>query len=200
DDAFRLLTSGSRTALARHRTLRATMEWSFGLLGGREQVLLRRLSVFAGSFSLAAAEAVCAADPLVAEDILDGVTALVDKSLVYMIAGDGIARYQLLETVRQYSCEQLRDAGEAGSIERRHAEYFLGVIEEASPRLFGGETEPGLLARLGADNDNFRTAAAWTVHGEGHGEMGLRFSAAFFWYWYGSTMHFGAGQFREGRR
>ena len=200
DDAFRLLTSGSRTALARHRTLRATMEWSFGLLGAREQVLLRRLSVFAGSFSLDAAEAVCVGDPLDAEDILDGVTALVDKSLVYMIAGDGIARYQLLETVRQYGMERLRDAGETEAIERRHAEYFLDVIEAAAPKLYGGETEPGLLARLGADNDNLRIAAAWTVHGKGHGEMGLRFADALFWYWYGSTMHFGAGQFREGRR
>jgi len=200
DDAFRLLTSGSRTALARHRTLRATMEWSFGLLGAREQVLLRRLSVFAGSFSLDAAEAVCVGDPLDAEDILDGVTALVDKSLVGMTPGDGIARYQLLETVRQYGFEQLRDAGEAEAIERRHAEYFLDVIEAAAPRLFGGETEPGLLARLGADNDNLRIAAAWTVHGQGHGEMALRFAGALFWYWYGSTMHFGAGQFREGRR
>jgi non-specific serine/threonine protein kinase len=200
DDAFRLLTSGSRTALARHRTLRATMEWSFGLLGAREQVLLRRLSVFAGSFSLDAAEAVCVGDPLDAEDILDGVTALVDKSLVGMAAGDGVARYNLLETVRQYGLERLRDAGEADAIERRHAEYFLGVIEAAAPDLFGGEHEPGILARLGADNDNLRLAAAWTVRGTGHGEMALRFADALFWYWYGSTMHFGAGQFREGRR
>src|SRR5262249_30069510 len=80
DDAFRLLSSGSRTALPRHRTLRATMEWSFGLLTPREQVLLRRLAVFASSFSLEAAEIVCAGDPLDSEDILDGVTALVDKS------------------------------------------------------------------------------------------------------------------------
>lgn len=200
DDAFRLLTTGSRTALARHRTLRATMEWSFELLGGREQVLLRRLSVFAGSFSLDAAEAVCVGDPLDAEDILDGVTALVDKSLVGMTAGDGIARYQLLETVRQYGLERLRDAGEDEAIERRHAEYFLDVMEAAAPKLFGGETEPGLLARLGADNDNIRIAAAWTVHGTGHAEMALRFADSLFWYWYGSTMHFGAGQFREGRR
>jgi predicted ATPase/DNA-binding SARP family transcriptional activator len=200
DDAFRLLTSGSRTALARHRTLRATMEWSFGLLGAREQVLLRRLSVFAGSFSLDAAEVVCAGESLDPEDILDGVTALVDKSLVGMTAGDGIARYQLLETVRQYGNERLRDAGEAEAIERRHAEYFLDVIETAAPDLFGGEAEPGLLARLGPDNDNLRIAAAWTVRGTGHGEMALRFAGALFWYWYGSTMHFGAGQFREGRR
>ena len=96
DDAFRLLTSGSRTALPRQRTLRGTMDWSYSLLEPREQALLRRLAVFAGSFSLEAAEAVCVGDPLEAEDILDGVHALVDKSLVVMNAGDGAARYHLL--------------------------------------------------------------------------------------------------------
>jgi DNA-binding SARP family transcriptional activator len=200
DDAFRLLTSGNRTALPRHRTLRATMEWSFGLLANREQVLLRRLAVFAGTFSLDAAEAVCAGDPLDAEDILDGVTALVDKSLVTMTAGDGVARYRLLETVRQYGIERLRDAGELEVLEAHHASYFLDVIEKAAPKLFGGESEPGILARLGTDNDNLRAAAGWTVHGEGRARMALRFADAFFWYWYGSTMHFGPGLFREGRR
>jgi predicted ATPase/DNA-binding SARP family transcriptional activator len=200
DDAFRLLTSGNRTALPRHRTLRATMEWSYGLLGAREQVLLRRLAVFAGSFSLDAAEAVCAGDSLDAEDILDGITGLVDRSLITMIAGDGVARYRMLETVRQYGLERLREAGDAEQGEERHARYFLGVIEAAAPRLFGGEHEPGLVARLAADNDNLRSAAAWTVRTEGHGEMALRFAANLFWYWYGSTMGFGAGLFREGRR
>lgn len=201
DDAFRLLTAGSRTALPRHRTLRATMEWSFALLGTREQALLRRLSVFAGSFSLDAAEFVCAGHPLEAEDILDGVAALVDKSLVMMEPGDGVARYRLLETVRQYGLERMDEAGERDTFEARHAQYFLDVIEAAAPFLFGGETEPGLLARLGPDNDNLRVAAAWTVHGDAsRTEMALRFADAFFWYWMGSTMHFGAGQFREGRR
>src|SRR5688572_7170668 len=129
DDAFRLLTAGSRTALPRHRTLRATMEWSFGLLGAREQVLLRRLAGFAGSFTLDAAEAVCSDEPVEAEDILDGVSALVDKSLVVMEAGDGVARYRLLETVRQYGVERLREAGELEALERRQAAYFLAVIE-----------------------------------------------------------------------
>ncbi len=200
DDAFRLLTSGSRTALPRHRTLRATMEWSFGLLGAREQVLLRRLAVFAGSFSLDAAEVVCTGDPLDAEDILDGVTALVDKSLVAMIAGEGVARYRLLETVRQYGIERLRDTDELHVMEARHAEYFLGVVEAAAPLLFGGEHEPGLLARMSADNDNLRAAAAWSVRTDGRACMALRFAEGFFWYWYGSTMGFGAGLFREGRR
>ena len=200
DDAFRLLASGSRTALPRHRTLRATMEWSYGLLGERERVLLRRLAVFAGSFSLEAAEAVCAGEPLDADDILDGVTALVDKSLVTMIAGEGVARYRLLETLRQYGMERLCEAGEREVLDARHAGYFLNVVEDAAPKLFGGEQEPGLLARLGADNDNLRAAASWSVHADGRADIALRFAAGLFWYWYGSTMGFGAGQFREGRR
>jgi predicted ATPase/DNA-binding SARP family transcriptional activator len=200
DDAFRLLTSGSRSSLPRHRTLRATMEWSYALLGAREQVLLSRLAVFAGSFSLDAAEAVCAGDPLDPEDILDGVTGLVDRSMITMIAGDGVARYRMLETVRQYGLERLREAGQAEALEERHSRYFLDVLEDAAPRLYGGEHEAGLLSRLAADNDNLRAAAAWTVRTAGRGEMALRFSTAFFWYWYGSTMGFGPGHFREGRR
>jgi predicted ATPase/DNA-binding SARP family transcriptional activator len=200
DDAFRLLSAGSRTALPRHRTLRATMEWSFALLGAREQVLLRRLAVFAGSFALDAAEAVCAGGPLAVDDILDGVSALVDKSLVVMEPGDGVARYRLLETVRQYGLQRLAEAGEREAFEAGHAVHFLAVIEAAAPHLFGGEDEPGLLARLAPDDDNLRAAAAWSVRDDARAPMALRFAAAFFWYWYGSTMGFGAGQFREGRR
>ncbi len=200
DDAFRLLTVGSRTALPRHRTLRATMEWSFSLLTTREQLLLGRLSVFAGSFTLEAAESVCAGGPLCADDILDGVSALVDKSLAVMEAGDGIARYHLLETVRQYAQERRAETGEADELQARHAHFFLACIEAAAPQLFGGETEHGLIARLAADNENLRAAAAWSVRDDGRADLALRFAGSFFWYWYGSTMGFGAGQFREGRR
>ncbi|HEX7940767.1 MAG TPA: AAA family ATPase, partial [Gemmatimonadaceae bacterium] len=135
DDAFRLLTSGSRTALPRHRTLRATMEWSYQLLTEREQVLMRRLSLFFGSFTLDAAEAVCTGDPLETEDILDGVSALVDKSIVAMEPGDGVARYRLLETVRQYGLERLKESGERPALELRYVDYYLGVIETAAPNL-----------------------------------------------------------------
>ena len=200
DDAFRLLTAGSRTSLPRHRTLRATMEWSYGLLAAREQVLLQRLSVFAGSFTLDAAEAVCAGAPLETEDILDGVSALVDKSLVVMEAGDGVARYRLLETVRQYGVERLTEAGERDATEERHALFYLALIEAAAPHLYGGEAIHGLIARIGADNDNLRAAAAWSIHDASRASIALRFADAFFWYWYGSTMGFGAGQFHEGRR
>jgi predicted ATPase/DNA-binding SARP family transcriptional activator len=193
DDAFRLLTGGSRTALPRHRTLRATMEWSFALLGAREQVLLRRLAIFAGSFTLDAAEAVCAGEPLGAEDILDGVSALVDRSLVVMEPGDGMARYRLLETVRQYGVERLDEAGELAALELRFAEFLLAMVEEAAPNLVGGSNAPGLLERLAAEHDNIRAASTWAV-AESRAELGLRFVGALYWFWYG------LGQFREARQ
>ena len=194
DDAFRLLTAGSRTALPRHRTLRATMEWSFNLLGEREQTLLRRLSVFSGSFTLDAAEVVCAGGTLEADDILDGVAALVDKSLVVMEAGDGVARYRLLETVRQYGLERLTEAGERDALERRHAGYYIHIVEAAAPNLVGGSNAPSVLATLLAEHDNLRTASAWAVADPSRAELGLRFVGAMFWLWYA------VGQFREARQ
>src|SRR4051812_35286604 len=194
DDAFRLLSAGSRTALPRHRTLRATMEWSFALLGEREQRLLRRLSVFAGSFTLEAAESVCAGNSLEVEDILDGVAALVDKSLVAMEPGDGVARYRLLETVRQYGRERLNEMHEAEAVERRHADYFLAMVEQAAPFLVGGAIVPGLVTRLSTEHDNIRAASLWAVSDSSRKEIGLRFAGGLFWFWYS------VGQFRENRQ
>lgn len=194
DDAFRLLTGGSRTALPRHRTLRATMEWSFGLLGAREQALLRRLAVFPGSFTLEAAEAVCALPPLEAEDILDGVSALVDRSLVLMEPGDGIARYRLLETVRQYGIERLDEAAERAALERKHAEHFLALMEMVAPTIVGGSPAASSLGPLRAEQDNLRAAMAWAIASTERVEVALRFVGAAYWYWYG------LGQFREARQ
>ena len=193
DDAFKLLTTGSRTSLPRHRTLRATMEWSFALLAEREQEVLRRLSVFAGGFTLDAAEAVCG------EDVLDEVAALVDKSLIVMDSGEGTARYRLLETVRQYGLERLMEAGETAAVDRRHAEYFLTVAETAAPHLFGGEDEPGIIASLVTDDDNLRAATAWALRDPEGCTMALRFADALFWYWYGASAWFGSSHFREAR-
>ncbi|MBW8770922.1 MAG: hypothetical protein JF589_14295 [Gemmatimonadetes bacterium] len=193
DDAFRLLTSGSRTALPRHRTLRATMEWSYQLLTEREQVLMRRLSLFFGSFTLDAAEAVCTGDPLETEDILDGVSALVDKSIVSMEPGDGVARYRLLETVRQYGLERLKESGERPAQELRYVDYYLGIIETAAPNLVGGSNAPGLVAELVAEQDNLRACTCWAVGRDDRAELALRFVGALYWFWYA------LGQFREAR-
>jgi predicted ATPase/DNA-binding SARP family transcriptional activator len=206
-DAFRLLTAGSRTALARHRTLRGTMDWSYGLLAPREQALLRRLSIFAGGFSLEGAEYVCAdchdgarsvvGAALEPDDVLDGVAALVDKSLVVMEAGESEARYHLLETVRQYSMEHLVAAGELEATRARHARHYLAFMESVSPKLVGGEHEPGLVARIFLDHENLRTAAAWAVADPAHAEEALRFADSLFWYWYGTGNWLRSEQFSE---
>jgi predicted ATPase/DNA-binding SARP family transcriptional activator len=200
DDAFRLLTTGSRTALPRQRTLRGTMDWSYGLLDRREQALLCRLSVFAGSFSLEAAEAVCAGDPLEPEDILDGVAGLVDKSLVVMDAGEGAARYRLLETVRQYGFELLNQRpGDVAHYRERHAHHYLAFAERFAPLLIGGEHEPGLLARIAVEHDNLRDASSWAASDRSRAEEALRFADALFWYWYGTGYWYGSGQFQQAR-
>ena len=210
DDAFSLLTVSSRMALPRHRTLRSTMEWSHALLSVREQVLLRRLAVFAGSFALEAAESVCAdaavATPaeadarLEAHDVLDGVAALVDKSLVVMEPGDAAARYRLLETVRQYGMERLTEAGELVLLRERHARYYLRFASDVAPMLVGGEHVPGLLARLTRENDNLRVAAAWASADRARAVEALQFADALFWYWYGTGYWLRTGQFDEASR
>lgn len=200
DDVFRLLSSGSRTALPRHRTLRATMEWSHDLLGPREQALLRRLSVFAGSFTLDAAEVVCGGDPLDVDDILDGISALVDKSLLVMSAGDGDARYRLLETVRQYGRERLADAGECLTYETRHAEFFLSMVEGPGLHVHEGAMSAAAIAALAAEDDNLRAAMAWAIADASRAPVALRLADGLFWYWYGTAMAFPGGQYREGRK
>lgn len=115
DDRFRLLTGGGRTAMPRHQTLRATMDWSYGLLSEAERALLRRLSVFAGGWTLEAAETVCSDSSTESFAVLDVLTQLVDKSLVQMDTNKDEARYRLLETVRQYGWDRLTESGEAVS-------------------------------------------------------------------------------------
>lgn len=192
-DVFRVLGTGTRRALPRHRTLRGVIEWSHSLLTPREQLLLHRLGTFQGGFTLEAAESVAAGDPLGEEDILDGISVLVDKSLVVMDSGEGVVRYRLLETVRQFCVEQLAAAGTEDGLRTRHAQYFVEWMERIAPRLVGGEHEFGLLARVRADNDNIRAACAWCLASTERTELGLRFAASLFWYWYST------GQFHEGR-
>ena len=127
DERFRLLTGGSRTAVERHQTLRQAVDWSYDLLEPQERVILSRLGVFAGGFTLDAAEAVVAGDGIEAFDVLDGVGQLVDKSLVVADETSLGTRYRLLETIRQYALERLDDEGVTDAVRRRHAEWCVGV-------------------------------------------------------------------------
>src|SRR5207249_4615776 len=135
DDVFGLLTSGSRTALPHHRTLRSTIEWSHALLTEQEQILFRRLAVFAGGFTLDAVEAVAEGGAISAKDVLDLLSGLVDKSLMLLETEALEARYRMLETVRQYARERLEEAGESAELWRRHAQFFLTRAEAADPFL-----------------------------------------------------------------
>ncbi|HEV2358290.1 MAG TPA: LuxR C-terminal-related transcriptional regulator [bacterium] len=182
DDRFRLLTGGSPTVLPRQRTLRAAMDWSYDLLTERERVLLARLSVFAGGWTLEAAEAVCAGDGLEAPEILDLLTSLVDKSLVLAEIQGGEARYGLLETVRQYGRERLHEAGTAESVRGRHRDWYLALAERAGDGLDGPE-QKAWLDRLETEHDNLRTALEHSRGLDDGGERGLRLAVTLRRFW-----------------
>src|SRR5208282_2230475 len=139
DQRFALLTDGSRTALPRHRTLRSTIDWSYYLLREPEKLFLQRLSVFAGGWTLAAAEGVCTGECIEQRDVLDLLTSLADKSLVVPEQEDVQTRYRLLETVRQYARDRLEDSGGSAVARVRHRDYYLALAEEADPKLRGLE-------------------------------------------------------------
>jgi predicted ATPase/class 3 adenylate cyclase/DNA-binding SARP family transcriptional activator len=181
DDRFRLLTGGSRTALPRQQTLRALLDWSYDLLSASERRLLCRLSVFAGGWTLEAAEGVCAGDGIEAGEVFDLLTQLVDKSLVVYEEQEGEARYRLLETVRQYSGDRLLEAGETAAVRGQHTDFFVRLAEQAEPELPGVE-QTAWLERLEREHDNLRAALTWS-RAEGQGEAGLRLGGALWWYW-----------------
>jgi predicted ATPase/DNA-binding SARP family transcriptional activator len=157
DDRFRLLTGGSRTALPRQQTLRGLIDWSYDLLTDPERTLLARISVFAGGWTLEAAEGVCTGDGIAAEDVLELLAQLVDKSLVLVDECGDAVRYHLLETVRQYARERLLASGEAAVVRGRHRVWFLEFAERAEPELRGPDHSVWL-DRLDTNHDNLRAA------------------------------------------
>jgi predicted ATPase len=173
DDRFRLLTGGSRTALPRHQTLRAVVDWSWDLLDADEHVLLRRLSVFSGGATLDSIEEVCGGD------VLDALIGLVEKSLV---SADGAGRYRVLETIRAYGAERLSQAGEAKRIRRTHAHHFLDLAETAEP-LLRTRDQVRWLERLTAEYDNLHSALRWAIDVQ-DAPLAVRYVAALGWYWF----------------
>jgi non-specific serine/threonine protein kinase len=192
-DSLRLLTSTDRMAPERQRTLRGALDWSYDLLGGQERKLFGRLSVFAGGWTLEAAEFVGSGGDIEGEEILDLLSGLVDKSMVVAEVGTGEApRYRLLEPVRQYGLERLEESEGADRARRRHAEFYLALTEETEPEL-KGPRQVELLDRLEEDHDNLRAAIRWALE-QGEAEMALRLTA--------SAAHFRypRGYLTEGRR
>jgi predicted ATPase/class 3 adenylate cyclase len=176
DQRFRLLTGGSRTALPRQQTLRATVDWSYSLLNEVEQAALRRLSVFAGGFDLQAAEAVVSLDDIEVFDIADVVSSLVDKSLVVAEPAGDRLRYRLLETIREYAEELLGAGTETNWTLSRHAEHFASFAERARTGREGGD-ERLWTPLVEAEQANFRAALTWAV-GRGDAVLAARIIVA----------------------
>jgi predicted ATPase/DNA-binding XRE family transcriptional regulator len=184
DQRFRLLTGGSRTAPARQQTLAATVNWSYALLDGAEQLLLRRLAVFAETFDLDAVEAVCGFGGIEPSDIPGLLGSLVDKSLVLTEPAGPALRYRLLETIRQFAADRLAEAAgaETTAVAAAHGRYFLSVAEAAAPHLTGSGQAMSL-ARLEADQANLRKAVSHAAADPGGTEHVLRFGVALHRYW-----------------
>ena len=197
-DRFRLLTGGSRTAVARQRTLEATVDWSYELLAEPERRLLCRLSIFPAGWTLDAAEEVCSGDPIAVDDMLDHLSRLVDKSLVSVEAASEVdpaagRRYRFLDTVRQYGRERLMRAGESEMVRDRHLAYFTTMVQRVEPEL-GGADQVLWLNRLQILHDDFRSALDWGLATPGRSETALELVAALWWFW---TKR---GYFSEGRQ
>jgi predicted ATPase/DNA-binding SARP family transcriptional activator len=181
DDRFRLLTGGSRTALPRHRTLRAVVDWSWDLLTDAERMVLRRLSVFSGGAGLEAAERVCAGGAVEQEQVLELLTALAEKSLL-LTEGDSTPRYRMLGTIREYAGHRLAEAGESDLARRAHLAYFIELTETADPHLRRAE-QLEWAATLEAEHDNIVSAMRGALAaGEAQAAMRLAAGAGSYWW------------------
>jgi predicted ATPase/DNA-binding SARP family transcriptional activator len=181
DDRFRLLTSGSRTALPRHRTLRAMVDWSWELLTDAERMVLRRLSVFSGGASLEAAERVCAGDAVEQDQVLDLLTALTEKSLLLNDGGNA-PHYRMSGTIMEYAGQRLAAAGEADLARHAHLAYFTELAEIADPQLRRAE-QLNWLATLEAEHDNIGAAMRGAL-AAGEAQSAMRLAAGAGWYWW----------------
>jgi predicted ATPase len=176
DDSFRLLTGGSRTVLPRHQTLQALIDWSYELLTHAEQVVFRRLAVFAGGWTLEAAEAVCIGEGIKIDEVFDLLAHLLDKSLVLAEEHGKTARYHLLETIRQYALAKLAASGEADAVRRRHATYYLALAEVDV--LLSAPLRSAWRDLMETEHDNLRAALAWSQSAINGAELGLRLAGA----------------------
>lgn len=184
DDRFRLLTGGSRTALARQQTLRALVDWSYNLLNTQERLLLHRLSVFTGGWTLQAAEEICSDEDIPNCEILELLIHLVDKSLVILDESDEnqTSRYRMLETIRQYAREKLFESDEGDRVRTRQLKFFVQFAELAELQFYGAE-QATFLNRAQAELENLRTALDWSKRNESV-DAGLRIIGALWQFWF----------------
>jgi non-specific serine/threonine protein kinase len=186
-----LLTGGPRNLPTRQQTLRATLDWSYGLLTPEEQRLFAQLSALVGAWTLEAAEAVVGSEGTI-PDILEGLASLIDKSLLLQEeTAEGEGRFRMLETIRDYASERLEASGEAATTKRRHVAYFLALAEEAAPHLHGPQ-QAEWLVRLEREHDNLRLALIWALE-SGDAPTAVRLGAALWRFWW-ILGHLGEGQ------
>ena len=182
DDRFSLLTEGSRTALPRHRTLRSLIDWSHDLLDDAEKRVLWRASVFAGGWTLEAAERVCSGTYVDRDKVLDILTSLADKNLVTVDTREEVTRFGMLETVRHYALDRLRESTEEDAVRTRHLEYFLQMAERLDePQV--DELRQRWLDRTQGELDNFRAALAWCEADATRAVTGLTLAGRLYWLW-----------------
>jgi tetratricopeptide (TPR) repeat protein len=185
DERLKLLVGGPRDRPARQQTLRGTIEWSYALLGAEQQALFRNLSVFVGGFSLDGADAVWrAVAPVQDLDVLDGLSDLVDQSLIRPAPRvSGESRYAMLETIREYALEQLASHGESNNARRAHADFYVALGEQAAPELTAGAQHAMWLEKLDDDKDNLRVALRWCVE-TADADRGVQLGGAVWRYWF----------------
>ena len=178
---FTVLRRGGRSVVDRHQTLQATMDWSYRLLELPDQAVLRRLAVFSGGWDVAAAETVCAGEPVSGEKSLEGLDELVARSLIYVSLVDGVPRYGMLETVRQYGLQHLHLTGETARVRDRHLEWCVRLAKEAKLAVLGQE-QVAWLGRLDREHDNLRTGLQWALR-QGLAGLGLQIAARLWQFW-----------------
>ncbi|MCA2229989.1 ATP-binding protein [Nonomuraea aurantiaca] len=181
-DRLHFLTQGYRTALPRHQTLRAAVEWSFDLCSSQEQILWERLSVFFGGFDLSAAEEVCSTEPLARKDILPLLAELTEKSIVISETRGARSRYWILETLRQYGNERLVKSEPKSAIRRRHAEHYQSLAEQNRDCWFGPD-QVNCLATIAPEMSNMRAALDYSLGEEPRIEEAIRMFTSLYGYW-----------------
>ena len=181
-DRYKILTGGARVHDERQQTLRALVDWSYELLTASEQTAFARFSVFAGGFDMSAAEAVCGADPLAADDVLDLIESLIEKSLVMPDDRDEGMRYRMLETIRDYAREKLEHSGELDATLARHCDYYFAIAKSANQGLEGPE-QADWVWRVEAELDNLRAAVALALAGGVDAVIAVKFAVALTGFW-----------------
>ena len=193
-DRYRLLTQGRRAAPHRQQTLRAAIDWSFDLCGGPEQLLWSRLAVFSGEFELDAVEYVCSGDGVEADEVLPLVASLVDRSVLTVVQVGDVARYRLLETLREYAHDKLRTSGDYFAWRRRHRDWYAELVRRADAE-WNTDRQPYHYARLGREHANLQLALDFCLAEPGEAEVALRMLTGlwrFFWWgrgWVGEGRH-----------